>query len=81
MGETFNPNWTFARNRGQGDALKSFFVFGFVKLKCCSLQFCSFLGDGNIFEKEEPIEKLVPYGSNNNNNKDNNILGCVQCLM
>ena len=60
---------------------KVFFVFGFVKLKCCSLQFCRFLGDGNIFEKEEPIEKLVPYGSNNNNNKDNNILGCVQCLM
>ena len=52
-----------------------------VKLKCCSLQYCSFFGDGKIFEKEEPLERLVPYGSNNNHNKDNNILGSVQCLV
>ena len=52
-----------------------------VKLKCYTLQFCSFFGDEKIFEKEEPLERLVPYGSNNNHNKDNNILGSVQCLM
>ena len=82
-------NWTFARNRGQEDALKSFFVFGFgwwgtfsiAHLSNSNVAVCRFFRDGKIFEKEEPLERLVPYGSNNNHNKDNNILGSVLCLM